>query len=322
MEAILIIIGVIILLVTFFDFFHTTLSGNGFWFISDRVNAFLSAIILKNKSKSIFDYSGLIHLLGTTFTWLFFLIFGTFIIFLAGEEMVVNANTKIPATIIERFYYTCYLLSTLGIGDFVPGNNHSRIISSILSFSGFILLTISLTYLISVLNSVLYKKELAFYIASFGGNIEEVYEFATLNPDLSVLTDRSNHLKQSIIKNSSNYLAFPIVQYFLTRNRKESLILQLTILYEVLMVLKNGVEPHSLQDEKIKILTTSIVFYLKMDIRNGKHQEVDTNIEKPRNFWKKYNLSYHNDFDDDKSITAALQLAGWTWEDVYKLNNK
>ncbi len=53
--------------------------------------------------------------------------------------MVVNGTTGMPAYKTERFYYTAYVLSTLGIGDFVPGNDHSRVITGILSFSGFIL---------------------------------------------------------------------------------------------------------------------------------------------------------------------------------------
>jgi len=93
---------------------------------------------------------------------------GTFIIFTSGEEMVIHGTTSLPADKTERFYFTGYILSTLGVGDFVPGNDTSRVLVGILSFTGFILITTGLTYLLSIVQAVLKKKELAFLFPQWG----------------------------------------------------------------------------------------------------------------------------------------------------------
>src|SRR6056297_2390090 len=159
METIQIIAGLVIIVITFLDFFHTTLSGRGFGFISGKLNRFLNVLILQNRSRSIFKFSGFIHLIMTSFVWLALLFLGTYIIFTAGNEMVINSTTHLSATNTQRFYFTGYLLSTLGIGDFIPGNETAQVIAGILSFSGFVLITTGLTYLLSVVQAVLGKKE-------------------------------------------------------------------------------------------------------------------------------------------------------------------
>ena len=317
-EIITFVLGFLILIITFFDFFHTTLSGNGFWYISGTLNQILSKIILSYKNRRFFDYSGLIHLLLTTLCWLVLLILGTYLIFLSDEEMVVNAQTKLPADLLERFYYTCYLLSTLGIGDFTPGHNFSRILSSVLSFSGFILLTTALTYLLSVVNSVLSKKKLAMGISTLGTDVWELYEYFGSNNGHS-LKDKSNDLRDAILKNSSNFLAFPIISHFMTRKRSRSTEVQLAALYEVLVVLKNEYPKGSTQYSEIKAVINAVESYLVLGLDSADDFEHDAEkLQEMRWFWAGRGKKYENDPWKDKIINSTLKGSGWSWEEVYK----
>lgn len=320
-EIITFVLGILILIITFFDFFHTTLSGNGFWYISGNLNKFLSRLILANKNKKFFDYSGLIHLLLTTLCWLILLIFGTYLIFISDEKMVLNAQTKLPADLIERFYYTSYLLSTLGIGDFTPGHNFSRVLSSALSFSGFILLTTALTYLLSVVNSVLSKRQLALTISTLGEDITELYNFFELESS-SALTDKSGDLRQLILKNSSNFLAFPIMNHFMTRKKSRSAEVQLASLYEVLMVLQTQYEKKTVEYAKIDKVIKAIDAYSSMGLSKEDDFENDEyNLAELRQFWTRKKLKFQQDSKRDQQINASLKSAGWDWDDVYKADN-
>lgn len=322
METVQIAVGLIIIVLIFLDFFHTTLSGNGFGIFSKVLNQLINRLILQNRNRKIFQYSGITHLMVTSFIWLSLLFLGAFIIFSAGEEMVVNGTTGIPASKIERFYYTGYVLSTLGIGDFVPGNDSSRILTGILSFSGFILITTGLTYLLSIINAVLSKKQLSFFISTMGKDVEEIYQFFKNQEALSSLISDASDLRQQILKNSSSYLAFPMSNYFLTKNHDSALIVQLARLYEVLMVIRLDWDKNTVQYNKVTSTICAIEKYLELGLEEPEAGNFHPDkLKTLRSFWKKLGYNYTEIEFTDKQFTSSLQYAGWNWEEVYKLKN-
>lgn len=323
MDSLQIFAGVVIIVLVFLDFFHTTLSGNGFGFISRELNRLLNRLIIKNRNRSIFRYSRLTHLLVTTFVWLALLFSGTFLIFTAGNEMVVNSTTFLPATASERFYYTSYVLSTLGIGNMIPGSEVSQIITGILSFSGFVLITTGLTYLLSVVQAVLRKKELAFFISTIGSDVEEIYLFFKKDENLDSLMADANDLRKQILENASSYLAFPMINFFLSKNRESSLIVQLAILSEVLMVLRMDWKKGSIQYAKLCTLINAIEKYLDLGLegpdRNLHNRE---KLDTLRSFWQKYGHTFKKHTEMDRRFTSSLRYAGWNWAEVYKMKEQ
>lgn len=320
MQTLQIAIGLLVIVVTFLDFFHTTLSGNGFGFLSRWLNRTLNALILQNRNRFWFKYSGLIHLLMTASMWLCLLFFATFLIFTSGQEMVINGITQIPADGPERFYFTGYLLSTLGIGDFIPGNTTAVFLSGILAFSGFILISTGITYLLSVVTAVLKMKELAFFIVSIGEDIEEMYNFFKQQDELSSLMSDASQLRHQILSNASNYLSFPMVTYFLSRDRNSTLIVQLGRLYEVLSVIQQDWGKDSMQHAKIGTILFSIEKYLDLGLRDARSYPVnEEKIKTMRSFWlsKGYRLDISG--KHDKRLSSSLRISGWDWEDIYKL---
>ncbi len=323
MESLQIIAGLVVVVLTFLDFFHTTLSGNGFGFISRALNRLLNRIIIQNRDRSIFRFSGLTHLLVTTFVWMALLFSGTFLIFTAEDAMVVNSTTFIPATTSERFYYTAYVLSTLGIGNLIPGNETSEILTGILSFSGFILITIGLTYLLSVVQAVLSKKQLAFFISTLGSDVEEIYLFFKKDENLDGLLSDANDLRMQILQNASSYLAFPMANYFLTNNRRSALIVQLAVLSEVLMVLQMDWEEDSLEYAKLCTLINAIEKYLNLGLE-GPNEDLHNQekLSTLRSFWMNSGYSLKKNTEMDRRFTSSLYYAGWNWNEVYKLKEE
>lgn len=323
MESLQILAGIVVIIITFLDFFHTTLSGNGFGFLSRELNRLLNRLIIQNRDRTIFRYSGLTHLLVTTFVWLALLFCGTFLIFTAGENMVVNSTTYLPATTSERFYFTSYVLSTLGIGNMIPGSETSEILTGILSFSGFILITTGLTYLLSVVQAVLSKKELAFFISTLGSDVEEIYFFFKKDENLDGLMADANDLRKQILANASSYLAFPITNYFLTKSRKSALIVQLAVLSEVLMVLRKDWEKDSPQYAKLCTIINAIEKYLNLGLESpDKDLHNNEKLNTLRSFWQKYGHTFKKNTEMDRRFTSSLYYAGWNWEEVYKMKEQ
>lgn len=323
MEIFLLILGLVIVSWTYLDFFYTTLSGNGFGSIARRVNDLISRAILSNRNKFIFDNSGPIHLLVTAFVWLVLIFLGVYTVFMSSDEMVVHSQTKAPADAVEVFYFTCYTLSTLGIGDYVPGSDLSRILTGILSFSGFIFLTICLTYLLSVITASLERKELALYISTMGENIEELYEFAILDDKLTAVTENGSDIKQLILKNASSRVFFPITQHFLAWKRIHSAEVQLASLYEVLNIGRKDLKKDSTEYAKIEGLLKAVEYYLELGLENPARYDHDSGkLKNLRGFWKRYKYQYDANPNIDEAIDASLKSAGWSWQEVYKTGAK
>ena len=319
MQTVLIIAGLLILILNFADFFHTTLSGNGFGKISAAVNDGLSVLILRNQNKALFKYSGLIHVLCTTAVWVLLLLIGIYLVFISDRQMVVQVENGIPASYIERFYYMCFVVSTLGNGDFVPGNNLNRIFTGIFSFSGFILFTTALTYFLSVIKAVLQKKQLALYISSMGTDVEHLFDYLNVGNNSQLLEENAHQLRKMIIVASSAYIFFPVVQYFLTDEKRASTELQLARLHEVLLVLQNSFSENSDSYKRIHSLRKSISYYLDLGLEDQEDYEHKPHkIAHERLVWSKWGQSCPPDSEMDHSLHAALRGAGWTWKDVYQ----
>ena len=321
MQTVLIVAGLFILILNLADFFHTTLSGNGFGKISAVVNDGLSVLILRSHNKSWFKYSGLIHVLVTTSVWLLLLLLGIYLIFISSDKMVVHVETGNPASYIERFYYMCFVVSTLGNGDFVPGNNLNRVFTGIFSFSGFILLTTALTYFLSVVKAVLQKKQLALYISSMGKDVKELYFYLNTTEHSQLLKENGHQLRKMIIVASSAYIFFPVVQYFLTEIERASTELQLARLHEVLLVLQNDFSKNSDNFKRIYSLRKSISYYLSLGLEDQEdYRSKPLEVKNQRQFWKQLEQTCSPASKMDNRLHAALQGAGWTWADVYKLD--
>lgn len=323
MQTAQIVIGLSIILFTYLDFFHTTLSGNGFGIFSRVINQLLNRIIIQNRTRTIFKFSGMTHLLVTTFLWMLLLFIGTFTVFNSGEEMVVNGTTGLPATYPETFYYTGFVLSTLGVGDFVPGSDTSRILTGILSFSGFILITTGLTYLLSVINAVLNKKQLSFLISTMGEDVEQIFRYFKQQEELENLVSNAGELRQQILQNASSYLAFPMANYFLSKKRESALIVQLARLYEVLVILRLDWKEESLQYKKITSVLNGIVKYLELAIEKPNAAKFNEDeLKTYRSHWMKYGYYFPGTEHVDKQFTSSLKYAGWNWKEVYKLEGE
>ncbi|MEP4445054.1 MAG: ion channel, partial [Hyphomicrobiales bacterium] len=220
MHTFYLILGITILVVIAYDFFYTTLSFNGAGYLSRLTSRFLSALFLfLNRyipRRNALRYSGVTHILFLLGMWIGLLWIGFFLLLVSDPRSVVEAGTGSAASVLTKLYVSGYTLSTLGVGDYIPGSEGWQIIMAAFSFAGFIFITTAMTYLMSLTTAVIHKRNLSLFIANMGDTPEEILInlYSCEEEHFIMLPDFSIKLREMINKHNQNHYAHPAVHYF------------------------------------------------------------------------------------------------------------
>lgn len=235
---IIFIIGIALIAMVATDLLLTTLQSGGAGFISGPVSALLWRLFLRlsgnDGSSKFLNYAGMLIVLKIIALWVFGLWGGFLLLYLTQPDSIVASISGESADFWEKVYYSGFTLSTLGIGDFVPGNNLFRVITAFNSLSGLILITMALTYLIPLLSAVTFQRTLSAYIHSLGDSPIEILGNAWDGKSLSRLEPYLENLEEMILSYSEKHMAYPVVHYFHRNKPRFSAPLHLVRLKEAL----------------------------------------------------------------------------------------
>ena len=263
MSETLLILGFIILLIAIHDFFYTTLSASGGGFISENV-AILSDRIIQFCAGTIgrkaYDYHGLFVNLMILFVWLLLIWLGLFLVYSSNPEAITNSSGR-AAYNWERLYFTGYILSTLGMGNFKPVSPFFEVVTSCFSFFGFIFFTSSMTYFLSVSSAVVRKRTLAKSINNLG-NKPEIIANKLLSLDASYSYQQVHTLQELVDQHSVSHQAYPVVHYYSRSQVKDSFSINITRLDEALSILLKSNKGENFREE-LKILRSSLSDFLR-----------------------------------------------------------
>ena len=205
-ETILIASGIIIYFFTALDIVQTTLSMQGGGFFTSRYSHGFWTLFLKitggNGRKKILSHAGYILLVSIVLIWVFLLWLSFVLMLSSSDASVINSTTKAPANILEKVYYAGFTISTLGVGDYIASSDAWRILSSIYSFTGLILLTMSVTYFIPLLSAVIEQRKLGIRLSNLGNSPEEILINSWDGEDFSEFTDMISDLSESLVHHS------------------------------------------------------------------------------------------------------------------------
>ena len=237
MNGLALFLGITVLVCVSHDFIFTTVSINGAGPISKRLSAFIARLFLKlsiiTQRRTLLRYSGASVILSLICWWIGGLWLGFFLLLLSDQSSIINASPSSSVDTMDKIYYSAYVLSTMGNGDFIPGSSLWQIIVGIFSFSGFIFITTAMTYLISVSSAVIHKRSLALQIADIMSLTED-------EGRLAFLINHSNELRGMINKHTQNHLAYPIVHFFISINKNASFSFGLNNLNELLIQIQES----------------------------------------------------------------------------------
>ncbi len=239
-SLILIFAGIGLLVVVALDIFLTIIHFGGGGLLSKPFSDYIWKIMVTlaghNPRSSYLVYSGPVILGMLFFMWVTVIWAGFSLIYLSAVDSVVDTTTEVNTNPIGKIYYVGYVLTSLGNGDLKSGSDTWRIVSNIMGIGSLFFVSLGISYLVPVLQAVISKRTLARYIDQLGRSPEEIILNGWNGDDFSQLYQRFTTLETMIIQHSERHLAYPILHFFHSRNRKYASPLNLAKLDEAITI--------------------------------------------------------------------------------------
>ncbi|RKS53770.1 hypothetical protein BC962_2025 [Gillisia mitskevichiae] len=329
MNIALFILGLVITLVTIFDMISTILSPRGAGFIADRISRGIWRACLmacnRDGRKKFLNIVGPALLLIIVLTWILLLWFGnTFIVYSDAEALWSSSKNAYVTGFVEKMYFTAYVLSSMGNGDYTPGNGWWMIYTGFISYTGVVFISLGISFLIPVVDAITLKRQISLRIHQLGKTPSEIikrYEENNFKELLQVL----NELEPSLLKLAQQHLAYPVIHYFHSENLHESLSVKLVTLDETMSILLYSVDKENLSDiHALERAYGATTYYLSTlasaFIKPGDDEPKRPNTSNLKNVSKETSQRGTGHEEDlskrRKLLLAYIQNDGWEWEDV------
>jgi len=155
-------------------------------------------------------------------------------IYLGSEGAIVSSSTRLPAQVNETVYFVGFALTTMGTGDFIPNGSLWRLMSVFTAFNGLVLVTLSITYAIPVIQAIADKRAFSSQFAVWGDSTESVLSHLKNDQNYESIAVYLKPISTQIPLVVQNHLAYPVLHYFHSPTAGTSLALQISVLDEVL----------------------------------------------------------------------------------------
>ncbi|MCX2739381.1 potassium channel family protein [Pontibacter anaerobius] len=328
-EVLYFILGILLICLGVYDLLYTTFAPRGAGPVSGLGSTFIWRIFLGLsklfKTRKALAGAGIIIIMFTILSWVVMLWAGHSLIYLADGDAVVASTTEVPANAIDRIYFTGYTLSTLGNGDFKGGTNVWRVYTAFISFSGLILITIAISYMVPILSAVTERRSLSIRIASIGDSPQLMLLNSWNGEDFKGLEQHFDGLALEVAKQGQLHLAYPLLHYFYHSEKSVALLLNLASLDEALSILLLYV-PEDLRPSNQSLLPlrraiTTFLESLTVITPSPKSlEEPYLAIKQLEEANIPLQLPEASCLDQlckrRKFLNAMLQYVGWEWEEI------
>ncbi len=263
----LLIAGILLLGLTVYDLLITAFSTWGAGPVTGRLNRGIWRFLLwttrKNGHSKFLNYSGIINIAAVLLMWIVLAWVANVLMFSSQDLAVVHTSSTIAATLGERIYFTGYVLSSMGNGEFMAGTTGWKIYMAVASFTGFVIVTIAISYLVPVLSAYISSRKLAIFISTLGISSQEILTNSWNGKNFSLLEQHFPQLASSIIQSGQSNLTYPVLFYFHSNNKTFSESVSILLLDEALTILLIHVkEEHRPSNMAIYQLRSAITSYL------------------------------------------------------------
>lgn len=326
----LIFTGTIIYLFVIFDILQTTLSMKGGGWITSKLSHTFWKIFFnlsgRNGHSKLLSHTGYLLLISIVITWVFLLWLSLVLLLSSDEGIIINSSTKENADIAQIIYYSGYTLSTMGMGDFIALGNNWRLITAVYSFTGLIILTMSVTYFIPVLSAVIQQRKLGIRLSTLGNSPQQIIHESWNGENLEGIIDKINQFSGEIIEYSQQHRAYPVIHYFHNTKSKNAIILQLARLYEAVIILSNHLnEAHHINAKKLRPILTAYQNYfevlhevtqIKLSDENPPYPKIN-DLENLNILKKSEKLEFSDEIIRNRKFFKKLVAHdGWQWSQI------
>ena len=313
------------------DIVMTTLTMKGGGWMTNRLCRWLWRLALnicgRDGKSNALTHTGYLLLAVIVLLWVLMLNLSFSLVLMAQIGSVMDATTKLPATGWEIVYYSGYVLSTLGLGDYVPSTDTWRLVTNLYAFTGLIFITMSVTYFIPVLSAVIKQRKLGINISGLGDSPQEVILNAWNGENFDFLKFQLLNLSDELVDHNQNHRAYPIIHYFHNNKRKNAVVLQIAKLNEVVYLFQEYIRKDlSLNKSDLLAIGSALNNYKEVvrDVTRVKmiqNSSVSTPIHKlidkgllVDNFEQ---IELNDAMHKNRMVYQSLvEQAGWQWDDV------
>ncbi|HEX2095473.1 MAG TPA: potassium channel family protein [Longimicrobiaceae bacterium] len=173
--------------------------------------------------------------------WTLLLWTGWTVLFSADPRSLLHSHAGTPAGLVDRVYFVGYSLFTLGNGDFSPRGPGWELATAAASLSGLFLVTLAVTYLLSLLEAVVQKRSFASQVMALGRTPEELVLHAWDGRGFPALELQIVSLTEQLNLVSEQHQAYPMLHYYHEAREEQSVPLGLTIFDDALTLLAHAV---------------------------------------------------------------------------------
>ena len=240
------LVGVGLLLITTIDVFWTILWTNG-------GAGLLTSPLMKgtwrglrtvdSQQSRVLTLSGPLILSLTLTMWVVLLWAGWTFLFASDANALGYTRGPGPVRWVGRGYFVAYTMFTMGNGDFSPTGPIWRIVTGLTNASGMILITLIVTYVISVLRAVVNKQSFASSVMGVGETSETFVRSGWDGDDLRQHDLPLESFASSLSTLASQHKAYPILHYYRGGRRQYATPVAVAVFDDALTIFRFGIDP-------------------------------------------------------------------------------
>ncbi len=270
MNVILFILGLLLVLLSLLDALWTALwvdggAGpvtaqitNGVWWVMRK--------LINSKRNYWLSLAGPLIQTVTVLVWVGLLWVGWVLMFSAEPTSLIYTHTPEPqpSTLSDRIYFVAYTISTMGNGDLYPSRGGWDIIASFTALSGMFLITMVVSFLLSVIGGVTTKQSLASQITGLGNSAEEFMLNVWDGKGFPGLDLQLMSMSTQLATLTEQQLAYPVLHRYHGASSKDDSAPAVAILDDALTILKYGLQqPYCPAPALLKSARETVHTYLK-----------------------------------------------------------
>lgn len=239
--------GIALLALLFADMTQTVLGVHSHRQLSRRLSTLiwrlLNGIHKRRHSQRLLALAGPLIILVYFIVWFAMLWAGWSLIFASGEDNVVHGATGEPPPDLSSFLgFVGVSVVTLG-GEYVPRGSLWQMLTVVVSLNGFLMVTLMISYLVSVITAVLNARAFASQVGGLGRKPTYFVLAGWDGESLRSLDAPLSHLNDRLAIMSEHYVAYEVIRYYHAHSMLQSAAWGVVLLDEALTLLRFGIEP-------------------------------------------------------------------------------
>jgi hypothetical protein len=179
----------------------------------------------------------------TLLVWLTWLVLGFFLIYLPFIDAFLYSPGFMRTRWMEALYFSVYTAATLGLGDVVADAGWLRLVGAAQAMCGFVLFSLSITYLLSVYGELIAQRATASRIAGYFDEGEEALADRVERVGAEAFARWADEVTMALLTYVQSQFQYPVINYFHAVDRSRALPVQLRTLVSFDRVVQAAATP-------------------------------------------------------------------------------